>query len=83
MMWGMVLCCFAVVKNYSGALAVRFFLGVFEAAVSPGFALITSQVRHQDWYWWVSWVLTSSSGTLRKSKGVGLVSGSVSMDSHK
>ncbi|MCJ1429578.1 hypothetical protein MMC29_007493 [Sticta canariensis] len=45
MMWGMVLCCFAAVKNYSGALAVRFFLGVFEAAVSPGFALITSQ-----WY---------------------------------
>ena len=35
----------AGVKNYSGALAVRFFLGVFEAAVTPGFALFTSQ-----WY---------------------------------
>lgn len=46
-LWGMVLCCLAAVKNYSGALAVRFFLGVFEAAVSPGFALITSQVRDQ------------------------------------
>ncbi|MCJ1467521.1 hypothetical protein MMC07_006146 [Pseudocyphellaria aurata] len=45
LMWGLVLCCLAAVKNYSGALAVRFFLGVFEAAVSPGFALITSQ-----WY---------------------------------
>lgn len=44
-LWGLVLCCLAAVKNYSGALAVRFFLGVFEAAVSPGFALITSQ-----WY---------------------------------
>ena len=35
----------AAVQNYSGALAVRFFLGVFEAAVTPGFALFTSQ-----WY---------------------------------
>lgn len=44
-MWGLVLCCLAAVKNYSGAIAVRFFLGVFEAAVTPGFALFTSQ-----WY---------------------------------
>lgn len=44
-MWGLVLCCMAATKNYSGALAVRFFLGVFEAAVTPGFALFTSQVR--------------------------------------
>jgi len=35
----------AAVKNYAGAIAVRFFLGVFEAAVTPGFALFTSQ-----WY---------------------------------
>lgn len=35
----------AAVNNYSGALAVRFFLGVFEAAVTPCFALFTSQ-----WY---------------------------------
>ncbi|KAL8694034.1 MAG: hypothetical protein Q9224_003645 [Gallowayella concinna] len=44
-MWGLVLCCMAATKDYSGALAVRFFLGVFEAAVTPGFALFTSQ-----WY---------------------------------
>ena len=44
-MWGMTLCCFAAVKDFGGAVAVRFFLGVFEAAVTPGFALITSQ-----WY---------------------------------
>ena len=44
-MWGLVLCCMAATKNYSGALAVRFFLGIFEAAVTPGWALITSQ-----WY---------------------------------
>ena len=44
-MWGLVLSCFAAVENYSGAIAIRFFLGVFEAAVTPGFALFTSQ-----WY---------------------------------
>jgi len=43
--WGAVLCCMAGVSNYGGALAVRFFLGVTESAVTPGFALITSQ-----WY---------------------------------
>ena len=35
-MWGLVLSCMAAVKSYSGAIAVRFFLGVFEAAVTPG-----------------------------------------------
>ncbi|KAI9751504.1 MAG: hypothetical protein M4579_006040 [Chaenotheca gracillima] len=44
-LWGLVLCCMAATDNYGGALAVRFFLGVFEAAVTPGFALFTSQ-----WY---------------------------------
>ncbi|WEW57873.1 Allantoate permease [Emydomyces testavorans] len=43
--WGSVLTCFAAVQNFSGAVALRFFLGVFEAAVTPGFALLTSQ-----WY---------------------------------
>jgi MFS transporter, ACS family, DAL5 transporter family protein len=44
-MWGLVLSCFAAVENFGGAVAIRFFLGVFEAAVTPGFALFTSQ-----WY---------------------------------
>ena len=43
-MWGLVLCCMAAVKSFSGAVAVRFFLGIFESAVTPGFALFTSQV---------------------------------------
>ena len=43
--WGTVLCCFAACSNFGGAVAVRFFLGVTESAVTPGFALITSQ-----WY---------------------------------
>lgn len=45
MLWGIVLACFAGAKNFSGAMAVRFFLGLTESAVTPGFALITSQ-----WY---------------------------------
>ena len=44
-MWGLTLACFAAVENYAGAIAIRFFLGVFESAVTPGFALFTSQ-----WY---------------------------------
>lgn len=44
-MWGVCLACFAGVTNFAGAVAVRFFLGVLESAVTPGFALITSQ-----WY---------------------------------
>jgi len=44
-MWGGTLCCMAATTNFAGAVAVRFFLGVFEAAVTPGFALFTSQ-----WY---------------------------------
>jgi len=44
-MWGTTLALFATVSNFSGAVAVRFFLGVFESAVTPGFALFTSQ-----WY---------------------------------
>jgi len=44
-MWGITLCCFAAVKNFAGAVVIRLFLGIFEAAVTPGFALFTSQ-----WY---------------------------------
>lgn len=47
-MWGLTLCCMAAVKNFAGAVVVRFFLGVFEAAVTPGFALFTSQVCPND-----------------------------------
>ena len=44
-MWGALLACFATVDNFSSAAVARFFLGLFEAAVTPGFALFTSQ-----WY---------------------------------
>jgi ACS family allantoate permease-like MFS transporter len=48
LIWGLILSCFAAVQSYAGAIAIRFFLGVFEAAVTPGFALLTSQVRESN-----------------------------------
>lgn len=44
-LWGIVLSCFAAVDNFGGAVAIRLFLGICEASVTPGFALLTSQVR--------------------------------------
>lgn len=43
-MWGVVLSLFAVTENFAGAVVIRLFLGIFEAAVTPGFALFVSQV---------------------------------------
>jgi MFS transporter, ACS family, allantoate permease len=51
-MWDLTLCCMAATSNFAGAVAVRFFLGLFEAAVTPGFALFSSQwstVAEQSW----------------------------------
>ena len=45
LLWGATLTCFAAVQSFQGAAAVRFFLGAFEAAVTPGFSFFTSQ-----WY---------------------------------
>ncbi|KAF2173980.1 hypothetical protein M409DRAFT_62172 [Zasmidium cellare ATCC 36951] len=58
--WGAVLACFAAVENFAGAVAIRFFLGLAEAAVTPGFAFITSQwyttaeqgMRVNLWFCW-------------------------------
>jgi hypothetical protein len=41
----------AVVANFGGAVAVRFLLGVFESAVTPGFALLSKNI------WLLSWAL--------------------------
>ncbi|KAL4887356.1 major facilitator superfamily domain-containing protein [Aspergillus karnatakaensis] len=48
LIWGSILTCFAAVGNYPGAIAIRFFLGMFEAAVTPGFALLTSRWYTRD-----------------------------------
>jgi MFS transporter, ACS family, allantoate permease len=43
--WGVILTLFSVVHNFAEAATLRLLLGIFEAAVTPGWALITSQ-----WY---------------------------------
>ncbi|KAL4809421.1 major facilitator superfamily domain-containing protein [Aspergillus unguis] len=44
-LWGAILACSAATHNAAGILAVRFFLGGLEGAVTAGFVLITAQ-----WY---------------------------------
>lgn len=39
--WGVIVMLTVVVTNYQGAIAQRFFLGLVESAVSPGFVLGT------------------------------------------
>ncbi|KAL7949501.1 major facilitator superfamily domain-containing protein [Trichoderma barbatum] len=39
--WGIVVMCHGATKDFAGLMVARFFLGVAEAAVSPGFSLIT------------------------------------------
>ncbi|KAJ9645412.1 hypothetical protein H2204_000991 [Knufia peltigerae] len=40
-LWGVILMCHGACKNFAGLMALRFFLGVGEACLAPGFALIT------------------------------------------
>ncbi|KAE8158898.1 major facilitator superfamily domain-containing protein [Aspergillus tamarii] len=42
LVWGIVLLCHVAAHNYAGLLCVRFFLGAFEATVTPAFVLFTS-----------------------------------------
>lgn len=44
-LWGLVTCCMAVVRNPGDLLAVRFILGVLEAGYAPGVSLMLS-----SWY---------------------------------
>lgn len=83
LVWGLILSCFAGVKSFSGAVAIRFFLGVFEAAVTPGFALLTSQVRMDCDLQPRTVTDDSRSGTPRKNRAAGSTSGSVSTASDR
>lgn len=44
-LWGVVLTCMGSCTTFSSFMAARFFLGVFESCLNPGFILITSS-------WW-------------------------------
>ncbi|KAH8695994.1 putative MFS allantoate transporter [Talaromyces proteolyticus] len=67
-LWGFILACFAGVSNFGGAVAIRFLLGVFEAAVTPGFALLTSQ-------WWTKKEQGQRTGIWFSFNGVGQIVG--------
>ncbi|KAB2573268.1 MFS allantoate transporter [Lasiodiplodia theobromae] len=41
-LWGAILTCHAAAHSYSALMAVRFFLGAFEATITPAFVLFTS-----------------------------------------
>ncbi|KAE8162625.1 major facilitator superfamily domain-containing protein [Aspergillus tamarii] len=57
-LWGAVLACHAATHNFAGLMVTRFFLGLTEAAISPGFSLITGMwytrseqpFRHGLWF---------------------------------
>ncbi|KAJ5511615.1 Major facilitator superfamily domain general substrate transporter [Penicillium expansum] len=57
-LWAIVLCCMGATQNPAGLMATRFFLGLTEAAVAPGFSIITSMwykrseqpIRHGVWF---------------------------------
>ncbi|RAL05389.1 MFS general substrate transporter [Aspergillus ibericus CBS 121593] len=48
LLWGGVLMCHAAAKNFGGLVAARFFLGVGEAAIAPGFSLITGMFYKRE-----------------------------------
>lgn len=40
--------CHAATKNFAGLMTARFFLGVGEAAIAPGFSLITGMFYQRE-----------------------------------
>ncbi|KAJ5584795.1 uncharacterized protein N7459_004595 [Penicillium hispanicum] len=47
-LWGGILMCHAACKNFAGLIVARFFLGVGEASIAPGFALITGMFYKRE-----------------------------------
>lgn len=48
LIWSILLCCHAAVKNYAGMLAIRFLLGMFEASISPAIMTIVSMFYSRE-----------------------------------
>jgi MFS family permease len=61
--WGVLVLVMVASKNYTHVLVTRFFLGVFEAAVTPGLSLMTGwwyrreevPLRQVIWYSAIGW----------------------------
>ncbi|KAJ5666558.1 hypothetical protein N7462_010967 [Penicillium macrosclerotiorum] len=52
LIWAIILACHAATKNFATLMVARFFLGIAEASISPGFSLITSlwyRTSEQPW----------------------------------
>ena len=83
LLWAVALMCHAACRNFSGLMAVRFFLGMTEAGVAPGFSLVTGMwytrseqpLRHGLWFGGNS--LASVFGGVA-AYGVGHIKGSIS-----
>ncbi|KAH7385403.1 major facilitator superfamily domain-containing protein [Phaeosphaeria sp. MPI-PUGE-AT-0046c] len=62
-LWGLMVIIMTQCRNYSSALAVRFIMGIFEAAVTPGLTLMTGfwytrreiPLRQCIWYSSLGW----------------------------
>ncbi|CAI7576580.1 unnamed protein product [Penicillium pancosmium] len=46
--WGGILMCHAATKSFAGLMCARFFLGVGEAAIAPGFTLLTGMFYKRE-----------------------------------
>lgn len=78
--WGVVLTLHATAFNYAGMIVCRFFLGLFESCINPGFILLTSRFYrkeevHTRVAWWFSfngWAMVLGGliefGILRQSR---------------
>ncbi|KAJ5219563.1 hypothetical protein N7468_008767 [Penicillium chermesinum] len=47
-LWGGILMCHAACTNFAGLMVARFFLGVGEAAIAPGFTLLTGMFYKRE-----------------------------------
>lgn len=70
--WGAILMCHGATKNYAGLVTARFFLGVAEGAVAPGFSLITGMFykRREQPSRYVSIPEVASSILTQRSMGI-------------
>ncbi|KAE8336563.1 hypothetical protein BDV24DRAFT_155068 [Aspergillus arachidicola] len=81
-LWGVVLACHATTHNFTGIMVTRFFLGLTEAAISPGFSLITgmwytrSEQPFRHGLWFAGNSLATAFGGLI-AYGVAHISGSI------
>ncbi|KAK7958678.1 major facilitator superfamily domain-containing protein [Apiospora saccharicola] len=68
LVWGLVMCCSSVVRNFAGLLALRVLLGACESVISPSLVLVTSA-------WYTKRQACARTGLWYCSIGVGQILG--------